>query len=368
MSAGQRPRARAIKKNAIFAARLRLVTAQADQYMPIAMSECCHPSLHAEGHHHAHHHHVGAHAHHHGHHHALRDATGRRLLWASIINIAFTVLEAVGGLLSNSLSLLSDALHNLSDSLAIFVAYVAHLIGRRKPDARKTFGYKRFEIIAAFLNSIVLIAVCVYLFIEAYRRLVGPPEPIRGLLMLLVALAGLLANVVSVFILQHDRERNLNVRAAYLHLMGDTLSSVAVIAGGLCIWLWEGMAWLDPLITVLVGGYIIWHAWRLLRESTNILMQGAPPSVEVGQVRGVIAAFPEVADMHHIHLWRLNDEQLHLEAHVRLQRDLTVGEASQLRDRMASALSQRLSITHITLQMEYGGCSDAGHAGMQCLE
>ena len=214
--------------------------------------------------------------HHHGHHHGYADVTGAKLLWTSLLNITFTVIEVVGGIISNSLSLLSDALHNLADSSAIFLAYVAHLVSKRKPDVRKTFGYKRFEIIAAFINAVILIGICLYLFVEAYRRFMNP-EPIKGLVMLIVAIAGLLANLISVIILHSRKGSNLNVRAAYLHLMGDTLSSVAVILGGLCIWLWN-VVWVDPLITVLVGIYIIWHTWGVLRESTDTPLRSRPGS------------------------------------------------------------------------------------------
>lgn len=319
----------------------------------------------AHGHCHPEHSHEHARGRHHGHHHAYSDATGSRLLWASIINIVFTIVEVIGGLISNSLSLLSDALHNLADSSAIFVAYVAHLASKKKPTARKTFGFKRFEIIAAFLNAVVLIAVCIFLFVEAYHRFVNP-QPIKGLVMLVVAIAGLVANLVSVVILQHDKAKNLNVKAAYLHLMGDTLSSVAVIIGGVCILFWD-LYWLDPLITVLVGVYIIYHTWSVLRETTDILMQAVPPTIDLEEVKSRIESFPAVDNCHHIHIWRLNDDQLHLEAHLKLAQDLTVQAATTLRNEIASTLQEEFAITHITLQMEYGGCTDGSHHPDNCL-
>ena len=314
-----------------------------------AAGECCHA-------------HVG---HHHGHHHGYADVTGAKLLWTSLLNITFTVIEVVGGIISNSLSLLSDALHNLADSSAIFLAYVAHLVSKRKPDVRKTFGYKRFEIIAAFINAVILIGICLYLFVEAYRRFMNP-EPIKGLVMLIVAIAGLLANLISVIILHSRKGSNLNVRAAYLHLMGDTLSSVAVILGGLCIWLWN-VVWVDPLITVLVGIYIIWHTWGVLRESTDILMQGTPPGLDLKGVAGTIEAVPGVKGVHHMHAWRLNDAQIHLEAHVDLEDDLQLSQAERLRAHIADLLREGYGIAHITLQMEHhpGACELSG--GCDCL-
>lgn len=316
--------------------------------------ECSHGHGHSHAHHHAH-----------SHSHSYGDMTGRRLLWTSLLNIIFTLIEIVGGLISNSLSLLSDALHNLADSSAIFVAYLAHLVARRKPTAQKTFGYRRFEILAAFLNAVVLIGICLYLFVEAYRRFVNP-EPIDGLVMLVVAVAGLLANLASVLILYRDKAKTLNVRAAYLHLMGDTLSSVAVIIGGVFIWLF-GITWLDPLITVAVSLYIIWHTWHVLKESVDILMQGTPPGIEVDDVKRLLERDPRIRNIHHIHIWRLDDRQLHLEAHVFLNSDLSVSEAGELREQLVELLHDHFAITHTTLQIEYNLCSDEHADCSNCL-
>lgn len=290
---------------------------------------------------------------------------GARLLWVSILNFAFTLLEVVGGLISNSLSLLSDALHNLADSSSMLLAYVAHRASKRKANEQKTYGYKRVEILAAFVNAAILIGICIFLFVEAYERFVNP-EPIKGLIMLVVAVAGLLANVASILLMRHDRQRNLNVRAAYLHMLGDALSSVAVIVGGLCIWLWE-IWWLDPLVTVLVGIYIIWHTWGVLRESADILMQGAPPDLNLQGVLAMLEATPGVAGVHHLHVWRLNDSQIHLEGHIDLTEDLRVSDAEVLRNSLAEQLRERFGIAHITLQMEHHGGECHFCQGTGCL-
>ena len=217
------------------------------------------------------------------HHHHKNDQQGQKLLWASILNLSISVFQIAGGLISNSLSLLSDALHNLGDSSAIFVAFMAGKVSRKKPNARNTYGYKRIEILAALLNAIVLISICIFLFFEAYRRFIDP-QPITGKLMLVVAMFGLLANLLSVIILHKDKSNNLNVKAAYLHLLGDTLSSIAVIAGGILIWIWK-LYWIDPLITILVGIYILWHTWDIVKETLNILMQTAPDFIDVEEVK-----------------------------------------------------------------------------------
>lgn len=189
-------------------------------------------------------------AHHHEHH-QHKEMSSAKLLWVTILNFSITVVQVIGGLISNSLSLLSDALHNLGDTSAIFIAFLAGKRSQKSADEKNTFGYKRVEILAALFNAVVLIVICVFLFFEAYKRFINP-EPIKGAVMLIVATFGLLANVISVLVLQKDKNHNLNVKAAYLHLMGDTLSSVAVILGGIAIWLWN-ITWIDPLITVLVG-------------------------------------------------------------------------------------------------------------------
>lgn len=270
----------------------------------------------------------------------------------------------MGGLLSNSLSLISDAVHNLTDATSIFLAYVANIIGKRKPNARHTFGFRRAEIIAAFFNAVTLIVICVFLFVEAYKRFKNP-EPINGKLMLIIAVAGLLANVVSMVILHSTRGKNLNVRAAYLHLLGDTLSSVAVIGGGIAMLLW-GWYWLDPLITVFVGIYIMWHTWGIVRETVEILMQAVPPELDVYDVQRFINGVEGVRGAHHIHLWRLTDAALHFEAHIELEQDMRASESAELQEKLEKMLRARYSITHVTLQMEYRPDHDARQAICEC--
>lgn len=301
------------------------------------------------------------HGHHYGHHSEL---SGTRLLGASIINFGFAALEIIGGLLSNSLSLISDAVHNLTDASSILLAYIANRIGRRKANARHTFGYRRAEILAALFNAVVLIAICLFLFVEAYKRLKNP-QPINGKLMLIIAIAGLLANVVSMLILHSSRGHNLNVRAAYLHLLGDTLSSVAVIAGSIAMMLW-GWFWIDPLISVLVGAYIIWHTWVIVRETTAILMQAVPPELDVYEIQKCLNNVNGVAYAHHIHLWQLTDKVLHLEAHIELADDMRASESTVLLEQLTQMLHADYGVTHVTLQMEYRPTHDARQAICQC--
>mgnify|MGYP000058938705 CR=1 FL=1 len=298
---------------------------------------------------HNHHSHEHGHHHHHG-----DDLQGKKLLWATLLNLSITIVQIVGGLVSNSLSLLSDALHNLGDSSAIFIAFLAGKKSRKKPDMRQTFGYKRVEILAAFFNAIVLIAICIFLFFEAYQRFLHP-EPIKGKLMLVVATFGLLANLASVLILKGDKSSNLNVKAAYMHLLGDTLSSVAVIVGGAAIWIW-GIYWLDPLITVLVGVYIIWHTWGIIKETVDIFMQAVPHEVDLEEIKREVEKQDEIDNMHHIHVWKLNDSQIHLEAHLNMKNNIDMVKMTAVREKIETLLHEHFGIGHVTLQTGVNCC------------
>ncbi len=298
------------------------------------------------------------HNHHsHGHcHHSAPDKTGdKKLLWVTLLNLSITLVQIVGGLISNSLSLLSDAIHNLGDSSAIFIAFVAGKISRKKPDEHRTFGYKRAEILAALFNAVVLIAICIFLFFEAYQRFITP-EPIQGKLMLIVAGFGLLANIISVFILNDNKAPNLNIKAAYLHLLGDTLSSVAVIAGGMAIWLFE-VYWIDPLITVLVGVFIIGQTWGVVQQTVNILMQSVPDGIHPEEIKNEVEQITGIENIHHLHIWKLDDDQVFLEAHLNLSENMTMADVMLIKDKAEHLIHEKFGIRHITLQPGFHCCN-----------
>ncbi len=292
---------------------------------------------------------------HHSHKHHHNNLHGRGLLWATLLNLSITIVQIAGGILSNSLSLLSDALHNLGDSSAVFIAFIAGKISKKNADVKHTFGYKRVEILTALFNAILLIAICIFLFYQAYQRFLNP-EPIKGKLMLTVAIFGLLANLISVIVLHKDRSHNLNIKAAYMHLLGDTLSSVAVIAGGIAIWQFN-IYWLDPLITVLVGIYIIWHTWSIVKESLNILMQSAPGNIDLQKIKEEVEHLENVDNIHHVHIWQLNDSQIHLEAHLNLNKNMNMTEMMSIREKTENILRKKFGIQHITLQTGYNCCN-----------
>lgn len=287
------------------------------------------------------------------HHHAVNE---KNLLTATFLNLVITAVEIAGGLLSGSLALLSDALHNLSDTFATLIAYLATLIGKREANPKKTFGYKRLEILAALTNAVILIVMSVFLIREAWLRL-QEPSPINSLIMLVVGMIGLLANLYAVLILRKDAGRSINVRAAYVHLIGDSLSSVVVILGSIAIRIFK-IYWIDPLITVLISIYIVRSGFVILKQSVNILMQSAPDHLDLALVKSRVEQESEVLNIHHIHSWMLTDREVHLEAHVELNEDLKISQVKQIHNRIEQLLREDFEISHITLQFEF----DSDHA------
>lgn len=294
------------------------------------------------GHDHAHHHH------HHSH---------NRLGITFLLNIVITVAQVIGGVISGSLALISDAIHNLSDGVAVLLAYIADRLGHREKTAKHSFGYKRAEILAAFINSLVLIAISFYLMIEAVDRFANPQE-VDFKWMLGLGFLGFVANGFSVFLLHDDHDSNLNVKAAYLHLLGDALTSLAVIVGAVFIWAW-GWTWIDPLVTLLISIYLLVHTFKLLKESTEILMQFAPSSIDPDVVKQKLEGVAGVKQVYHIHIWRLTDHSIHFEAHVELNADLQLSQTKSIDEAMNEVLHHDFNITHVTLQFEYS-CQDGG--------
>lgn len=288
------------------------------------------------------------------HHHHAHNLSGPKLLIVTLLNFLITLVEFAGGIFSNSLSLMSDAVHNLGDTSAVLFAYIAAKISSRKSDLNHTFGYKRVEIITALFNAVILIAICLFLLKEAYVRFVHP-ESVNGGIMVLVAVVGLIANAVSVILLHNNKKGSMNVRAAYLHLLGDTLSSVAVVAGGVAIRFWH-VTWLDPAITVVVSVYIIYHTWGIVRESVGILMQSVPVGIDVPKLKKEIERIPGVEDLHHIHVWALSESQVHFESHIRVGDNMNMEQAMHIRNAVENLLHDN-GIIHTTLQIDYGNCS-----------
>lgn len=280
----------------------------------------------------------------------------KNLLYATILNLLISVVEIIGGLLSGSLALLSDALHNLGDAFSTFIAYIASIISGKKSTPKRTYGYKRIEILSALLNSVLLIGITIFLFVEAYERLKNPQE-INSVIMLSVASIGLIANIIAVFLLHKDSNHNLNVKAAYLHLIGDSLSSVVVIIGGVLIYFFN-IFWIDPVITFLIGIYILIEAIKIINEAIKILMQNTPPDFDIEEIKREIEKDARIHNIHHIHAWSLTDQKIYFDAHVDTLNDLTLSEVNIVRNDLEKILKSKFEVDHITLQFEYRTCDD----------
>ncbi len=288
----------------------------------------------------------------HVHHHT--EPNKRNLLISVVLNAIITLAEFIGGILSNSLALLSDAVHNLSDTMAILISYIAMIIGKKDSTAKNTFGFKRIEILAALFNAVVLIVISVYLFYEAYQRFFNP-EPIKSGLMFIVASIGFLGNIISVFLLHKDSSHNLNVRAAYLHLIGDTLSSVGVIAGSILIYYWN-ITWIDPLLTIIIGIVIIRATWGIVKETVEILMQASPASINLKEIKTELEKHVAITNIHHIHAWRLSDNIIHFQCHADVKENKSIQEVDKIRLELESILHKQFGIDHVTIQMEMDSC------------
>jgi len=288
------------------------------------------------------------------HHHASGNISGVRLGAVTGLNLTITAAEVIGGILSGSLALLSDALHNLGDSAAIVTSWIAHRIAVRPNNQEKTYGYKRAEVLAAFINALVLLTLSIFLLGEAYRRF-RKPEQIESALMLTVATIGLLANVLSVLLLRSGSKENMNIRSSYLHLLSDSISSVGVILGGIAIRLWN-VVWVDPLITVVISLYIIRETWHIVKEAVDILMQ-ASPRIDYGELKAAVEGVPGVKNLHHVHLWRSDEKSIYFEGHVDVE-DMRVCDAQRIIGDIQQILHERFGIGHATIQVETDRCED----------
>jgi cobalt-zinc-cadmium efflux system protein len=282
----------------------------------------------------------------------------RRVLLALLLTAGFMVVEVIGGLAAGSLALLADAGHMLTDTLSLALAFVAFRTGRWPHDSRRTYGYHRFQVLAAFVNGLTLVAIVGWIAIEAARRLFEPVEVLGGL-MLAVALLGLAINVAAFAILHGGDRRNLNIRGAALHVLADLLGSVAAIVAAPVISL-TGWMPIDPLLSLLVAALILRSAWILLRRSGHILLEGAPEWLDTDELReALVAAVPAVRDVHHVHVWMLTTERPLITLHARVASGVDQQEALSAIHR---ALTDRFGIEHATVQIEIGEACAPGTA------
>ncbi|TXG37205.1 cation diffusion facilitator family transporter [Seonamhaeicola maritimus] len=287
--------------------------------------------------------------HNHSHHH--NDLKGRNLFISILLNILITASQVVGGIVSGSLALLSDALHNFSDVLSLIVSYIANKLAKKKASAHRTFGYKRAEILAAFINASTLIIVAILLIIEAIKRFQNPEE-IESNLVIWLSLLGIVANGLSVLLLKKDSEANMNMRSAYLHLLTDMMASVAVLIGGLLMKFYQ-IYWVDSALTLAIAIYLIWMGYDLLKDSTKVLMLFTPDSVPIKQIVKEINAFEKIKNVHHVHVWQLNEEEIHLEAHIDFNEDITLSQFDVILREIEEFVFKQYYINHVNIQPEF---------------
>jgi len=284
----------------------------------------------------------------------------KALRWALLLTSLYLVAEVVGGLVSGSLALLSDAAHMFTDTVALAISLAAIWIGKRPADKRRTFGYHRFEILAAMLNAVLLFFVAMYVLYEAWRRISAPAE-IQSTAMLLVAVAvgGLVVNFVGMRLLASGKDESLNVKGAYLEVWADMLGSIGVIVGALVI-RFTGWTWVDSVIAVAIGLWVLPRTWRLLRESLNVLLEGVPDDVDLPEVERALLVSEGVASLHDLHVWALSSGKVSLSVHVVCTPE--VGDMAPLMVQLRALLAEKFDIHHSTVQLERVPCEQAAES------
>jgi len=284
--------------------------------------------------------------HDHGHNH------GKQFGVVFSLNVGITIAEVIAGILSGSLALVSDALHNASDVVAILLSFWTRGVAKREATETHTYGYRRAEILSAFVNSVALMGIAVLLVREAIERLFVPVVP-RGSVMVIVGLVTAVANALSGWVLHHDAQESLNMRSSYLHLLSDAIFSLVVVLGGMLVWWRHDIFWVDPLLSVGIAVWMVYEAWKVLRETVDILMQAAAP-LDYAALRQVIESVPGVKDIHHVHTWRSDEHTVYLEAHLEMD-DKPLSEACQVGEEVEKRLHD-MGVSHVTLQYETNRC------------
>ncbi len=285
------------------------------------------------------------------HHHDVETMGDRRLVWAIAINMLLTLAQVVGGIISGSLALIADALHNFSDAASLLIALVARKIGRQPADHFKTFGYKRAEIIAALINLVTLVIIGLYLIYAALWR-IYEPQIIEGWMVVIVASIALVIDVITAVLTYTMSKQSMNMRAAFLHNVSDALASVGVIVAGSLILLYEWY-WTDTVLTLMIAGYVLYQAATMLPRTIHILMQGTPQEVIINDVIQAMEETAGVSNVHHVHVWQMDEHHNSLEAHV------VIGDVSEMeivKAQLKTELEKHFNISHSTLEFEVDHC------------
>ena len=286
----------------------------------------------------------------HSHHH--HELSGRNLLISIILNIFITIAQIIGGILSGSLALVSDAVHNLSDVISLVISYVANrLTNKKEQTLKQTFGYKRAEIIAAFINAATLIVIAFFLAIEAIKRF-NNTQTIDSNLVIWLASFGILFNGFSVLLLKKDASHNMNMKSAYLHLLTDMLTSVAVLIGGLLMKYFQ-FYWVDAVLTILISIYLLKMSWSIFVDSLKILMLFVPDHIKINDIVIELSKDKTIRNIHHIHIWQLNEHDCHFEAHIEFKSDIPISKFDSICKNLEKILLDKFQINHCTFQPEY---------------
>lgn len=288
----------------------------------------------------------------HNHFHNHSKISGKNLLLSIILNSVITVAQLIGGFISGSLALISDAVHNFSDVISLIISYIANLLTHRKKQTlQQTFGFKRAEIIAAFINASSLIVIAIILGIEAIKRFKTPLD-IDSNLVIWLAILGIAVNGFSVLLLKKDAKNSLNMRSAYLHLFTDMLTSVAVLTGGLLMKYYQ-IYWVDAILTLIISFYLIYISWSILITSLKILMLFAPEHIKIDEVILEVLKVKEIRNIHHVHIWQLNDHDCHFEAHIEFKRDIKLSDFDLVCKKVEVILLDKFKIQHCNFQPEF---------------
>ncbi|PYS24265.1 MAG: cation transporter [Acidobacteria bacterium] len=289
-----------------------------------------------------------AHTHYHG-----SSPTGRRLAWSTIITLSFVLAEAVTGYFSHSLALLSDAGHNFADALALIIAWYGVWIALKPSTARRTFGYHRVGTLAALVNSVSLVVIALLVFWEAIERL-RHPQPVQSTPMIIVATIAILMNTVISLWLRGDAKRDLNVRSAYMHMLGDAISAAGVVGAGFVV-AFTGASIADPLVSILIGILILWSSWGILKESVNVLLEAIPAGMNMNEVEQTIARVHGVLEVHDLHVWTIGSGMICCSCHVMVNEQSVRSGENVLRT-VTEKLKANFGIDHTTIQVEVEGC------------
>lgn len=285
------------------------------------------------------------------HHHHPDNTSSKKLLFSILLNIGITVAQIIGGFISGSLALLSDALHNFTDVISLIISYIASIFSRKTASPQKTFGYKRAEILAAFVNALSLVVISIILIKEAVERF-SSPEEIQSNLVIILSLVAILGNGLSVWLLKSDSKKNMNMKSAYLHLFTDMLASVAVLIGGLLMKYYQ-LYWIDSLLTLLIALYLIFMSWDLLKKSYKVLMLFTPHDLDISTIVKDVNTIKGVLKLHHVHVWQLNEDEVHLEAHLAFKDDISLSTFDEILEDIEALLHKKFNINHVTIQPEF---------------